>query len=377
MPNWRGSQKPQAFWGNATAFVSGDGVEDLSLDHTASTQGASGINFTFARSSWVKNVRSINANRDHVLFYQSMNLTVRDSYFYGTQHAASMSYGIEGYMTSDDLVENNITQRIVGPLITNLGSGIVYGHNYSINDYYGDNHWMQASSYMHGLTDNVLHEGNEGVGFDGDIVHSSHNLVTAFRNRWVGAEPGKSAQTIPIIFTSNNRYMNVVGNVLGLFGYHDTYEWYTPESASDPRFQTSIYRFGFGYTNVPDDPLVRSSLMRWGNYDTVSGASCNSLANCPAGTVFSNAEVPSTLSLYGNPVPTTHALPASFYLTSKPPFWGSMPWPAVGPDVTGGDIPNVGGHAYMNPAMACYTNVMRGPADGSGGPLTFNGKSCY
>ena len=54
-----------------------------------------------------------------------------------------------------------------------------------------------------------------------------------------------------------------------------------------------------------------------------------------------------------------------------------MPWPAVGPDVTGGNIANVGGHAYHNPAGNCYLNVMGGKTDGSSGALLFDSAVCY
>jgi hypothetical protein len=108
-----------------------------------------------------------------------------------------------------------------------------------------------------------------------------------------------------------------------------------------------------------------STLFRWGNYDTVNNA-----------VRFVNSEVPSGLSLYANPVPASQTLPASFYLSAKPGWWGTMPWPAIGPDVTGGDIPGVAGHAYKIPAQVCYMN-MGGLADGTGPILSFNASACY
>jgi len=66
------------------------------------------------------------------------------------------------------------------------------------------------------------------------------------------------------------------------------------------------------------------------------------------------SEVPSGLSALANPVPASHALPASFYLSSKPSWWGTMPWPAIGPDVMGGTDPT--GHVYANPAEVCCRN---------------------
>jgi hypothetical protein len=48
-----------------------------------------------------------------------------------------------------------------------------------------------------------------------------------------------------------------------------------------------------------------------------------------------------------------------------------MPWPAIGPDVTGGQDP--AGHAHKIPAQVCYeTSAMNGD-----GTLSFNADSCY
>jgi hypothetical protein len=118
---------------------------------------------------------------------------------------------------------------------------------------------------------------------------------------------------------------------------------------------------------VSADPLVATTLMRWGNYDVVNNA-----------VRWVASEVPSGLSLYANPVPSTQTLPASFFLSAKPSWWASaIPWPAMGPDVTGGNSSGVAGHANMIPAQVCYLNIMGGPADGSGNPLTFDAYACY
>jgi hypothetical protein len=88
--------------------------------------------------------------------------------------------------------------------------------------------------------------------------------------------------------------------------------------------------------------------------------------------------VPTGLSKYANAVPAATALPVSFYLSAKPAWWPSgKAWPPIGPDVAGGNIPNVGGHAYTIPAQDCYLNVMGGAASGTGGVLTFSASRCY
>jgi len=54
-----------------------------------------------------------------------------------------------------------------------------------------------------------------------------------------------------------------------------------------------------------------------------------------------------------------------------------MPWPAVGPDVAGGDIPGYGGHAYKIPARRCYENAAIDPAYGNSNVRLFDPQACY
>src|SRR5881296_2343846 len=83
-------------------------------------------------------------------------------------------------------------------------------------------------------------------------------------------------------------------------------------------------------------------------------------------THWNSAEIPA-----GNAVPATHTLPSSLFLSSRPNWWGTMPWPAIGPDVTGGQDP--AGHAYKIPARVCYDNTSKD----SNGILIFNANICY
>jgi hypothetical protein len=117
MPNWKlrpknwpeeppESKTPQAWWSNELP-ITGSGVENLSMDHTDSTAPA-GTRIHNGRGIWLKNIRSIKAKNKHVLMYQSVHTTVRDSYFYGTQNAADESYGTDTFTGGDHLIENNI-----------------------------------------------------------------------------------------------------------------------------------------------------------------------------------------------------------------------------------------------------------------------------
>src|SRR6266404_584518 len=366
MNNWRSSQSPKIWWTNT---VSGDGVENLTVDGSLDGSSVkSNIYFYDATSSWVKNIRSIRGNRNHVWLYQAAHDTIRDSYFFGTQNASSLSYGIEPFISDNDLIENNIFEQVASPVVYGGGEGTVVGYNFSINNLYtASPSWMQntyatheAGSYMN------LYEGNSFNAIDCDDIHGTGGLGTFFRNRLFGAQTGKTSNTHATNLYSFCRAYNIVGNVLGTTSYSNTYEVSSVAGLSG--CDTSIYILGQpqsgcgGGTTPPVDPLVRSTLLRWGNYDTVTAA-----------VQWNSAEVPTTGVPFvnGNPVPASHTLPSSFYLTSKPAFWGAMPWPAIGPDVTGGQ--DASGHAFTLPAQVCYTKSSKD----SSGILSFDANTCF
>jgi hypothetical protein len=368
MPNWRASQQPGAWW--ATSQASMIGIENVSLDHSASNANY-GVGIKNCNNCWVSGIRSLNSNRAHVHIQTSPRAVVRDSYFYGTLNAATQSYGVEGFTSSDMLAENNIFHKVEGPLKINADCpGCVLAYNFSINDYYSPSStWLQQSTGLHSLIDHVLVEGNSGSGLYADQFHGTHNFNTAFRNRWNGFEPNNGTVTIghtnPIMIFPYSRYNNLIGNVLGSTARHSTYQ-VTPGSTGNQ--DVAVYVLGTGTVTccTAGDLKVVSTLFRWGNYDTVTGSS-----------QWNASEVPLGLSQFANALPFSQVLPASFYLSAKPSWFGSVPWPAIGPDVTGGDIANVGGHAYRIPAQVCYSSVMGGPADGVGNALSFNANSCY
>ena len=351
MPNWRASRSPQAWWGDTV--IRNVGIENLTVDNSNSNE-FSGIYFFNAYNCWVKNVRSINPNRNHVWLFQTAATVVRDSYFYGTKNAATQSYGVESLLSADNLVENNIFEHITAPIMSNGSvTGSVFSYNYAFDTYYSPGPtWMLATNFAHGPgIVMLLHEGNQGNSFHQDRAHGTQNFLTAFRNHFTGVELGKTRGTNPVNVYAYNRYTNLVGNVFGTPGYHNSYEW----NLSGSNIDTSVYVLGSG-----GDPLVKATLFRWANYDTVTG------------TVRLNAgEVPSGLSQFANPVPLNGNLPESLYLSAKPSWWGSaIPWPPIGPDVTGGSGP--GGRAHNIPAHVCYDRTSK-----TNGILNFNANNCY
>jgi hypothetical protein len=200
--------------------------------------------------------------------------------------------------------------------------------NYQMQDFNG-NHGP------HGMM--CLFEGNVGSGgLQQDGYHGSVSHVTYFRNHFTGkhVEAHRTGNIKLIDLGRFSYYHNVVGNVLGTPEWpRDTTGRY--EMTGKPAYTEQAVIYRLGYPNMgnnyysdrnppsdPDDgghdPRVKATLMRWGNFDYQ-----NNTARWEA------SEIPSDV-----PVPTDHHLPVSLYKKSKPSWWGTLPWPSIGPDVT-------------------------------------------
>ena len=410
MPNWRSSQTPQAWW--ATGPVFQDGVENLSMDHRASLPPNS-VDFFNCLGCWLTGVRNImgdtGSSETHVQLFQSNRDTIQNSYFYQTAPTATVQYGIEAFASSDSLIQNNIFQAVSAPLPVNAPcSGCVYSYNFDVNNWFGSisgpNTWLNQGEFAHSVIDHVLFEGNLGAGFYSDNSHGTHHFQTVFRSAGNGYQQNDqdlpTGSTIPIQLDAFSRFYNVIGNVWGSPALpHTTYQIVD----ANPQ-NVEIYDIGYG-DEVANDPNVGRTLMRWGNYDTVTGAVrwCGNSSDLGwTTTCGGTSEVPSGIANYANPVPASTTLPASFYLSAAPSWWGSTPWPAIGPDVTGGNVSiclggtnkaayvqsssqcpsstlsNVAGHINAIPAMNCYLNLIGGPVLGNDNTLlTFDANVCY
>jgi hypothetical protein len=371
LPNWRSSQAPGAWWDNAGAFLHDSGVEDLTIDFTSIGASIAGIAMHSTINTWIKGVRMItqynSTSGNDIYFVQMINNlhnTVRDSYFYGPNAIGNQRYGITMLMDTSNLVENNIFHHVVGGVIPNGPViGNVIGYNFEIGALYAT-----GGTVLHGLTMTNLHEGNNFSSVRGDIIHAPHFFETLFRNYLDRAANNPSVNvSTPGDLETNSRFWNFVGNVLG-DGSSTTYETVQAQCGA------CIYELGWGGNNsgaaIPNDANVKRTLLRWGNWDSATNS-----------TRFVASEVPSTIANYSNPLPVSQSLPASFYLPTKPSWFGSVPFPPVGPDVSGGNITNAptGGHAYKIPSRVCYENAVNDPAYSTSNPRIklFSASTCY
>jgi hypothetical protein len=425
-PNWRASQVPTAM---LIQPLHGSGVEDLSIDMGNNQNIGYGIDIWACDGCWVSGVEVKDYYNWAIGEGWSVHGQFQSNYIYDGAGTGPDSYGLRFLTTADNLVVNNIFQHIRSSITFDEPDvGTVVAYNYSVNQYTGDDA-MFLAFWPHSAGDDFeLFEGNVSDGVVMDSSHGGHLDQTLFRNFSTGWEScangncgtnttkdwGVTATSWPY----DMRYGNIVGNVSGTPGFHTVYESSSFGGCSEN--QCAIYNVGdinpAVTPPIPTDSLVAATMLRWGNWDTVTNgvrfcgdSSDTGWSSLCGGT----SEVPTKAPSYPNSVPTKGdtkagqgALPASFYSSSKPTWFGSVPWPAIGPDVTGGNVGMCsgtlnaagqfgglaatdssactgtsleaawGGHVNAIPAMACYLKL-GGVPDGSGPELKFNAAECY
>ena len=394
--NANGNNQPQAFWcGTAAMVPMNDGVENVTvLNNTTAGVGYGLVRIEGAAQSWMKNVRAINTVNAGFAVRISANVEMRDSYLFHQNNASSCltggtQYGINPVFSGFVKFENNIFQQLCSGIMMQPCFVCVFGYNYVVGEYgvggFGGNFGYAAAPGHVGGTHSLLFEGNimNGVNTDHLTAHGTNAaFFVMFRNYFTGElTPGIGLYSYPVFNGGINRFNSYIGNVLGVPALAGgAYESSPIVGWVDPQTKISMWNFAWGCGDrdskvrpdnycrvpfvIPNDTITATSLMRWGNWDAVTNA-----------VRWNSSEVPTGSGNFTQFIPATHNLPASFYIASKPAWFGSSPWPIIGPDVTGGF--EGAGHAGSIPARDCYLNIMHGPTDGSGGVLTFNAASCY
>ncbi len=160
-PNFTSGKSPQAWYPSNGAARTGVGIENLAIDSPDSgTAVQQTVTFYNTTSSWMKNVRMTHVGEKAVRIYQSTHITIRDSYIFDKQGAdtaqeGSESYGVDVFMGSLNLVENNIVEHVTAPLMCESGVANVYAYNYTRDDFYtaSDPDWAQDGTLQPELDD--------------------------------------------------------------------------------------------------------------------------------------------------------------------------------------------------------------------------------
>ena len=308
------------------------GIEDLYvMDRSFRGDNNANIRFWGVAYSWIRNVESAFVSGRHIQLTKAFRCEVRDSYVHEAYNydPGANAYGIAlENQSTETLVENSIIYYLNGGLMMDsAGPGNVFGYNYvdlMFGRDYPDAPWLTgdlvANHCAHPFMN--LWEGNMGSQIAADNIHGSSSHQTFFRN-YVDREFTGFVQTgnlTDVVFAANNRYMNVVGNVLGRPGDADLPGAVYDQTAGNCLGTVAVYKVGYPANCAVDtvsDAEVAATLLRTGNFD-----------------YFNNATI-------WDPGIPEQPLPPSFYLDRAPDSFGSTPWPPIGPDVTGyvHDIP--------------------------------------
>ena len=326
---------------------------------------------------WVKNVEATWSVGTDIGFYSTFRSELRDSFIHETSNPDP---GGGGYLTglnvgaSDNLFENNIMWYGNKEIVMRAsGGGNVIAYNY-MDDSFGSSYPESPEAGLnagHYTTPHLeLLEGNYSQNYKGDSFWGNSIYITVFRNSLSGlraAHPplktydfksggcdylyGDYTGRQAVDVQAYSYYTSFVGNVLGMNGqklltdpyhsescYNDVETefleqvWTTAQSnAADNADAVEMWRFGTLQTNSGwsyVDTTITTQL-REGNWDWVSQAQH---WYGVGGTTDGAGGSPQTI-------------PPSFYLSSKPAFFGSAQWPWVDPTT---------GTTYTLPAMYCF-----------------------
>ncbi|MBS2032167.1 MAG: hypothetical protein JST54_29985 [Deltaproteobacteria bacterium] len=323
------------------ALIKHVGIENL----TAQGGGDGAIRFQNAAYAWAKNIEVLQWYGEGVSFGDSFRVELRDSYIHdaswaepgGAGYAISFSNG-----SSEVLIENSISIRANKVMVArSSGSGSVVAYNYMDDGYIATSeNWEECGingSHMVG-SHHMLFEGNLSFNMDSDSTHGNSTYHTFFRN-WtttvrapfnsdytgnaiddVGSQNGPKRAAGALRYSY---WMSYVGNVLGKEGVTTAANGYVEDLSFTGGDTGGIWFLGWNDVDpYTVDTQVAATAIRDGNWDWLQNQQ----------TWLTGASAP---------------LPDSLYLSGKPAFFGSNPWPWVDPTT---------GQTYTLPAQARYAN---------------------
>lgn len=259
--------------------ITNSGLEYMHI-HRIDTSDTHGIDIGGAYKCWIRACEVNTVKKSAVLLSRSYRVEIRDSYFHdATQFdGGGHGYGIElTYRASSTLIENNIFKNFRHSYVIHLGAtGNVFGYNYSREQ---TDNYPDVSFHGHWAYENLT-EGNvvQRIGVGDWWGPNPYN--TFLRNR----------VAVNVFVEDYSNYTYAIGNEIPNGGVY------------------------IDYQNVNSGGISRSTCIFHGNYES--------------GTTKWESGI------------SDHTIPSSYYLSSKPGFFGSKQWPVTGSDVMGqGTIP--------------------------------------
>jgi hypothetical protein len=369
----------------AAPFLRNVGVENLFVWGGMGGDYHGNISVDNCAYCWVKNVEAVWSSGTSIGFYRTFRSELRDSFIHetpdpnpgGAGYLVGLAYG-----ASDNLVENNImwygNKEIV---MRGTGGGNVVAYNY-MDDSFGGTFPQSSEAGLnagHYTTPHMeLLEGNYSQNYKGDSYWGNSIYITVFRN-WLSAlraaHPPLNTYTFStpdgcvydyrdysgrnaVDVQAYSLYQSFVGNVLGmpnqqlLTSPHQYQSCYNGKETSFTEQVTTTTQWN---TAINQNTVV---MWQFGTYQATVNSTGNwSFVDSTITTQLRNGNwdwatraqhwygVGGTTDGGAMPV----AIPNSFYLTSKPAFFGANPWPWVDPTT---------GTTYTLPAKYCFEHNM-------------------
>jgi hypothetical protein len=368
------------------------GVENLQV-YANNTGYDASFGMSLCAWCWIRGVESNYSDGDFVEVLWGFHDEVRDSYFSNAfvhkpgEHDTGLHIA---YKTSASRMENNIVER--GRVSFPLGwgeAGNVYAYNFTTAEFIADapNAVIGGFRYHGAHAQFDLIEGNVTAGIDMDAVWGSSSHLTAYRNWLLGTNrvcaPLYGRATVVCAASAHWGFQEARAIQLSCLGTHSNFAANLLGSAP----MQSLVGYGEKLAQFPsiEFPSVRSedhAAYGWSFGYSDFGENGSGNGCFPSMIPYHASATDLLLGNFNNIDRSLHGaeglprvLPASLYLSARPSWWKHLPFPAIGPDVHGGDGP--GGHSYGNPAERCYRTVMGGEDGGPGSPYRFNAGACY
>ncbi len=361
------SPKARALKGFNNGYKANSGVENLIIDQTNTASPPYTILAWGWKNGWIKNVKSVMAHSYHMFLDGAYNCEIRHCFIDNAQSHVSNGSGLITYFSANCLLEDNIIQKVFPSIEINhstMNCVVAYNYCRQSDSYSGapSAGLMGASIDINHDTHNSfnLYEGNGAPNEqnDGYFGSTSNNVIA--RNWFYGTSPDTTNEWFCVGENRFSRGDYIVGNILGTVGF----TWiYRPTSGAYGQTEKFLEQLGYPNMGARDfsgtaSLSTGSPWADWAAYltNTYSGGGGRAgfqefdLDVLPLNTLLGNynvlnAAIPAGESLGGSTVAT------SYFRSSKPLWFGSLPWPAydaASPVLSIQNIP--AGYRYVNGA---------------------------
>lgn len=305
-------------WYGQSRRAGGVGLEDLTLDGNGKATAQRAVVYIGLVGSWMKNVKCYNF-ANYILDWEwNANCELRECWIDNPGAQSGPNHGgFKLVNCSGILCEDNAIAHTFPDIEVNQGTcGSVFAYNFCYDSRSGTANGPSIDGNHDPHNRFNLYEGNIAPNFMSDGYYGSSSQDTIFRNWLHGTQPGISNSYCAALKRFSRGY-SFIGNIIGTNG------------ATVGRFSYGGPNIGNGYSDGYGPP--------WADWRAML---TNAPGSGPGPSGFQELDTnvaPSTIAFANyyfctNGIPPEEAagaitIPPSLYLTAKPTWWNTSPWP--------------------------------------------------